>query len=473
MSHPTIQGVNKICHKSNSIAPHRFLLKMQLSLLVLPLLLITFTFVLNGVLGSSVWDIMKRLADDGALPRFSQESDGLHVQLPGIRNEFIIATVTNSNNSSSSSSSSSSRSSSLSEMNVIDTCPKSTQISTLPDAFSSSSYLAVEQVPNETLVMAATLVLCSYHDRSLRDETQNVLQSYCKGTNGEMLHRVPGSTVKPIYNEKGTQIGLVLCQRGRCTWIVLAGTQELEDVWTGARGLVDGLTQRESGPIHAGYERYSKVVARAVEKVLKDKDLDNEVIMCGHSAGGVLCLLITKEISKLNAMSQSNKNNQLKWITFGMPAFANPSHSSRILPGYSSVNHLRIYNEGDVVVREGMLGVGFRHGSSPALNLDEESVVLGNEYAGFEDDFPFTRLMGIKGMEKEVVKKLVQSVSSSGSDPSSGTFERDKPEFEDGEFRVLKKFGTLVAKRVRNVKTSHGMFGHVYAVMELSDRKDK
>lgn len=449
---------------------------MHPSLSNLPLLLTAFVLVLNGALGASPWDKMKRLADEGVLPWFSQEPDGFHMRLPGVRGEGIIRIVTSSSSSSSSSASSSSSSSSSSyssDVCTLVTRPKSTRLSTPTTALSSSNYLSAKELPNEALTMAATLSMCSYDDRSLKDETQALLQRYCKGTNREVLYQVPDSTVEHIYNIKGNHVGLVLCQPGRCTWIALAGTQDLEDVWMGARGLVDVFIGGKSESVHAGYKEYAKAIAVAVRKVLRAKDFDNEVIMCGHSAGGALCLLMTEEIPRLKTMSRSNTNNQLKWITFGMPAFVNPSHSSIIPPGCNSRNHLRIANNSDLVVREGIIGTDFAHGTSPAIDLDDERVALGNEFAAIEDAFPLTRIISVRGVTSEALKKTLQGTSAPTRDSGTETFGSSKGSFEEDEFELLKKVGTLVAKKVKGTKQSHGMFGYLFAVMDLGDRKDK
>lgn len=417
--------------------------------------------------------MIKRLADDGVLPRFSNESDGLHVRLPGIRGEGVIRIVTTTTSSSSSASSSSSSSSYSSDVRALDVSSKSSQLSTPTTTLLSSTYLSVKELSNEALTMAATLSMCSYNDRYSKEETQTLLQGYCKGTNRETLYQVPNSTVEHIYNDKGSHVGLVLCQPGRCTWIALAGTQDLEDVWRGARGLVDVYVMGKRESVHAGYKEYAKSIAVAVRRVLKGNDFDNEVIMCGHSAGGALCLLVTEEIPKLRVMSRSNSSNQLKWITFGMPAFANPSHSSVIPPGYNSKNHLRIVNGSDIVVREGIVGTGFGHGPSSTIDLDDERVALGNEFAAMEDAFPLTRIISVKGIKSEALEKALQAATPPTHNSSSDSFCDSRGSFEDDELGLLKKAGTLMAKKVRGVKQSHGMFGYLFAVMDLGDKKEK
>ena len=131
------------------------------------------------------------------------------------------------------------------------------------------------------------------------------------------------------------------------------------------------------------YETFRLRIAPKVDDLLKKipRLWKREFILTGHSMGAGRALLaagLVESLKKIKAWRRNPYQNRFKYVTFGMPAWGDPTSSvtNTHAPGYDNDSlHLRCINEKDPLIAYSFHVPEWRHGRSRVKRLPSNTFI--------------------------------------------------------------------------------------------------
>lgn len=135
----------------------------------------------------------------------------------------------------------------------------------------------------------------------------------------------------------GTNIIALVCSTENATWVVFRGTHS-EEEWKQDLMIEQVSSTSFQGLLHKGFLNIYSQIKQQILDILKQKNADNYLYICGHSLGGALSQLLLLDSQNLNFVSKQA-------FLFGCPRLGNPVFAASL----TDLNIFRFTNDADLV----------------------------------------------------------------------------------------------------------------------------
>ena len=171
--------------------------------------------------------------------------------------------------------------------------------------------------------------------------------AYNDPTTNEAELRLSGFTdFRPVYSQK-TNAHAFVARRAGVVVVVCRGTKDFRDFVADANCFLRPLTSgKRAARVHAGFnEQYVSIINAIVEAIVAFKRDSDVIVVCGHSLGGALAVLVGLYLANFEPFYKLHSV-----YTYGQP-YVGDRRFARLCNRKLGRRHIRVVDETDIVPR--------------------------------------------------------------------------------------------------------------------------